>query len=139
MQHRGDNSHQIDVNQYTLARLSNVRAECVKEVLPERMKAVPNLVELSDGSWEALIMKNTATRLQDILETIFPESMVDVNYDPLEATAKDIQELGDGKAQIVLEYSFRQRADKVVEDGGPEEAAYYSHLLSFMDSTRTAA
>ena len=139
MQHRRDNFHQIDVTQYTLARLSNVGAECVKEVFPERMKAVPNIVELSDESWEVLILKKAGIRLQDIFKTILPESELDVKYNTFEATAEDLQEWGGGRAQFLLEHSFRQRADHVIKEGGPEEAAYYSHLLAFMDSKRAAA
>ena len=109
------------------------------KVFPERMTLLPNIVELSDRSWEIIVLKEAAIRLQHILKKILADSEVDLNYDPLEAAAKHLQEWGYGTAQTLLERSCRQRAEKVVKDGGPEEAAYYNHLLASMDSKRAAA
>lgn len=139
MQYKGDDSLQFDANQYILARLSNIGPEDVTEIFPERMTPLPNIVELNDGSWEIVVLKEKAMRLQEVLKNIAPISEVDLNYNPLEATEEDLQEWGDATARTLRERSFRQRAQKMVEDGGLEEAAYYNHLLAVMDSKRAAA
>ena len=133
------------LDQYKLVRLSNVDCGDIWKIFDEmvaRVNEVPSIVELDDGlnngSFEILVLKSYCLFLQDMLKKILPGSNVDLNYNPVEPADKDTEDWGVG-ARKLRELWFCQRAVRMVKEGGPVEAAYYAHLLTFMDLTIAAA
>ncbi|KAL8868946.1 MAG: hypothetical protein Q9198_008014, partial [Flavoplaca austrocitrina] len=95
----GDEGHPspppgLRADQYALIRLSNVKDRNVLETLDTEIgtvNEVPNIEELSDESWEICILESHRRTVQDTLGKIFSGSDVDLYYDPLEATANDLE------------------------------------------------
>jgi hypothetical protein len=109
-------------DQYTLIRLSKVEGRDVLNTLHERIgtvNEVPNIEELSDGSWEICILKSHCCTAQDTLSTIFPGSDVDLKYNPVEPTAKDLKIWDyDTAKELRQRWSFK-RAVRIVKNGRP--------------------
>jgi hypothetical protein len=122
-------------DQYTLIRLSKVEGRDVLDTLDERIgtvNEVPNIEELSDRSWEICILKSHCCTARDMLGTIFPGSDVDLNYNPVEPTAKDLKIWNyDTAKELHHRWSFK-RATRIVKNGWPAAAAYYTHFLEVM-------
>jgi hypothetical protein len=81
-------------DQYTLIRLSKVEGTNILETLDKQIGTVtevPNIEELSDGSWEICVLKSHCSTVQDTLDKIFPGVDIDLRYSPLEPTANDLK------------------------------------------------
>jgi hypothetical protein len=128
--------------QYTLIRLSKVEGRKVLETLDKEIgtvNEVPHIEELSDGSWEICILKSHCHTAQDTLNTIFPGSDVDLNYNPVEPTANDLKIWDYDAAKRLRHHWCFKRAIRIVQDGWPAAAAYYTYLLEGMCGLGEAA
>jgi hypothetical protein len=136
----GDKSHLspppgLRADQYTLIRLSKVKDENVLEKLDKKIGTVtevPNIEELSDGSWEICILKSHRRTVQDTLGKTFPGSDVDLYYNPFEPAANDLKIWDYDTAKKLRQHWFFQRAIRVVKKGWPAAAACYAYLLEVM-------
>ncbi len=147
----GDKSHPappsgLHVDQYTLVRLSEVEVEDEDEKVWEIFDTkigttleVPNIEELGDGSWEMVVLKSHCRALQDMLGKIYPGSNVDLNYDPVEPAASDLEFLGYDNAKKLREHLFSQRAERIINWSWSTVAAYYAYRLGVMDGLREGA
>jgi len=84
----------LHADQYTLVRLSEVEDGKVWEIFDTEIGTtheVPSIEKLDDGSWEMVVLQSHCSALQDRLGKIFPGSNVDLNYDPGEPAASDLE------------------------------------------------
>jgi hypothetical protein len=133
----GDKNHLspppgLRADQYTLIRLSKVEDREMLETLDAKIgtvNEVPNIEELSDGSWEICILKSHRHSVQDKLGKMFPGSEVDLYYDPLEPTATDLKFWDYDTAKKLRQYWFSQRAIRVAQSGWPAAATFYAYFL----------
>ena len=126
-------------DQYTLIRMFGVEDENVLKILDAnigKVNEVPHIEELSDGSWEICILKSHRHTIKDKLRQIFPGSNVELYYNPLGPTAKDLKIWGCGKAKMLYEEWFFERAIRVIKEGWPAGAACYAHRLKVMSGLR---
>ena len=100
------------------------------------MTEVPNIEELSDGSWEICILKSHRRTVQDTLAKTFPGSDVDLYYNPLEPAANDLKIWDYNTAKKLRQHWFFQRAIRVIKKGWPAAAACYAYLLEVMFGLR---
>jgi hypothetical protein len=125
-------------DQYTLIRLPRVEGRNILETLDANIGTVneaPNIVELSDLSWEICILKSHCRTVQGTLGKIFPGSDVDLNWNPLEPTANDLELWGYDEAKRLRQTWFSQRAIIIIKDGWPAAAACYAYFLEELGST----
>ena len=119
-------------DQYTLVLLSGVENESVLERIDTNIwpvNVVPSIVELSNGTWEICVRKSHCHIFHDTLGKIFPNSSVDLDYDPCEPTANDVELWGRDAAKKLYQDWFSQRATRIIEEGWPAAATYYTYLL----------
>lgn len=123
----------LGTNQYTLVRLSNVGDGNILNILDTRIGTVdevPSIEELNDGSWEMVVRKPYCPTLQAMLSKIFPDSDVDLNYDPTEPTVSEVDSLGYNLAKTLCKYLFIKRAERMVREGWPMAADCYEHFIA---------
>ena len=120
-------------DQYTLIRLSEVEDRNILEMLDTQigtMNQVLHIEELSDGSWEICILKSHSHAVQDALGKIFPDSDVDLKYNPFEPTANDLKIWDYDMAKKLRRLWFLPRAVRIVEKcWSAAAAAYYAYIL----------
>ncbi len=122
-------------DQYTLIRLSKVEKRKILKTLDTQIgtvNEVPNIEELSDGSWEICTLKSHCRTVHDTLEKIFPNSDVDLHYNPHEPTANDVKIWGYNAAKKLCRCRCAKRSIRIVKDGWPAAATYYASLLEVM-------
>lgn len=127
-------------DQYALVRLSKVEERNILETLDTKIgtaNEVPNIEELSDGSWEICILTSHRRTIQDRLGKIFSDSNVELYYDPLEPTATDLEFWDYDTAKKLRQCWFFQRAIRVIKNGWPAAAACYAYLLEVMFDLRS--
>ena len=118
-----------------LLQLSNVNCIDALKTLNEsigKVNEVLHIEELSDGSWEVVVLKSYCRILQDTLYETFANPGVDLNYDPLEPIAACVKLLGYSAARNLSKHLFGQRAERIIKDGSPA-AAYFAYRLAIMD------
>ncbi len=132
----------LHADQYTLVRLSEVEDGKVWEIFDTEIGTtheVPSIEKLDDGSWEMVVLQSHCSALQDRLGKIFPGSNVDLNYDPGEPAASDLEFWNYDTAKKLREHWFSQRANRMINTAWPAAAAYYAHHLGVMDGLREGA
>jgi len=134
----------LHADQYTLVRLFEVEDEDGKvgEIFDTKIGTtheVASIEELDDGSWEMVVLQSHCRALQDRLGKIFPGSKVDLNYDPVEPVASDLESWGYDRAKKLRERWFSQRAKKMINTAWPAAAASYAHHLGVMKELREGA
>jgi hypothetical protein len=140
----GDESHLspppgLRTDQYTLIRLFKVEDRKILKKLDTEIGTVneaPNFEELRDGSWEICILESRRRTVSHILGKIFPGSHVDLHHNPLEPTTDDLKIWDYDAAKSLLQHWFFERAIRVIRNGWPAAAAYYSYLLEVMFGLR---
>jgi len=100
---------------------------------------VPNIEKLNDGSWEICMLKSYRFIAQSTLGEIFPDSDIDLHYNPLEPPAEDVKVWGYDKAKKVCRQWLFNRAIRVVSEGWSVAATYFSSLLRVMCGLDEAA
>ena len=129
----------FSTDQYTLVRLSNAGDGDILEKLDTNIGTgyeVLSIEELIDGSWEMVTLKSYCCTLQDTLSKMFPGSNVDLNYDPLEPTASDVEYVGHNTAKKLCQYWFLKRAERMIQVAWPMAAAYYACLVERMNGPK---
>ena len=120
-------------DQYTLIRLSEVEDRKILEALDTQigtLNQVLHIEELSDGSWEICILRSHCRAVQDTLGKVFPDSDVDLKYNPFEPTANDLKIWDYDTAKKLRRLWFLPRAVRIVQKGWPAAAAaYYAYIL----------
>lgn len=132
----------ISTDQYTLVRLSNAGDGDILDKLDTNIGTgdeVPSIEELIDGSWEMVALKSYCCTLQDKLSKIFPDSNVNLNYDPLEPTASDVESMGHNAAKKLCQYWFLKRAERMIQMAWPMAAAYYAYLVERMNGRKRSS
>ncbi|KAI9736734.1 MAG: hypothetical protein M1834_000938 [Cirrosporium novae-zelandiae] len=127
---------------YTLVRLSNVEDGTGEEILEKldrgigEIHEVASTIELNDGSWEIVVLRLYLPTLQDKLSKIFPNSIVDLKYNPMEPSVDDVKYWGYGNAKALNTDWFSKRAGKMIKEAWPTASAYYSYLMGRCGQTR---
>ncbi len=132
----------LSADDYTLIRLSNVEDRRLLETFDEMIGPVfevPNIEKLNDGSWEICILKSYRLIAQSRLSEIFPDSDIDLLYNPLKPTAQNVEVWGHDNAKKVCRQWLFERSIRVVSEGWSVAAAYYSSLLRVMFGLDEAA
>jgi hypothetical protein len=132
----------VYADEYRLIRLSKVEDRKISETLDARIgtvNEVPNIEELGDGSWEICILKSHRRTALDMLGKIFPGSDVDLDYNPLEPTANNLEFWDYDTAKKLRQQWFFQRAIRVIQNGWPAGAACYVYLLEVMFGFRSGS
>ena len=101
------------------------------------MSEVPNIEELSDGSWEICILKSHRRTVQDTLGKMFSGADVDLYYDPLKPTADNLEFWDYDTAKKLGQGWFFQRAIRVIKNGCPPAAACHAYFLEVMFGLRS--
>jgi hypothetical protein len=81
---------------------------------------------------EICVLKSYYLIAQGILGKIFPDSDIDLYYNPLEPTAKDVELWGHHNVKKLHQQCLFERAIRIVDEGWPAAAAYYTSLLRVM-------
>ena len=81
----------LRADDYTLIRLSNRRLLETLDKIIGLIFEMPNIEKLNDGSWEICILKLYHLIAQSTLGKMFPDSDIDLHYNPLEPTAQDVK------------------------------------------------
>ncbi|KAG9228121.1 hypothetical protein BJ875DRAFT_490198 [Amylocarpus encephaloides] len=87
---------EFDCGSYTTVRLSNLGYRPPQEI-PEKLdkiknlNQVPSVLELSDESWEMVVLKSYLLELENKLTNMCPGCDVDLDYDPTEPRREDIK------------------------------------------------
>jgi len=84
-------------------------------------------------------LKSYCLIAQSTLGKMFPDSDIDLHYNPLEPTAQDVEVWGYDKAKKVCRQWLFKRSIRVVSEGWSVAAAYYSSLLRVMFGLDEAA
>ena len=129
----------FSTDQYTLVRLSNAGDGDILDKLYKNIWTgyeVPSIEELIDGSWEMVTLKSHCCTLREKLGKMFPDSSFNLNYDPLEPTASDVESMGHNTAKKLCQYWFLKRAERMVEVAWPMAAAYYAYLVQRMNGRK---
>ena len=127
-------------DQYTLIRLSNVGSREVWKRFnggTELDNRVPHIEELVDESWELIVLKSYRLSFRERLEEMFAGSKVDLNYDPLEPIVQHVKLWGYGTAKELAEYSFLQRAKRILKDGSPAARGLIGSVGNGLETTVT--
>jgi hypothetical protein len=103
-----------------------------------KVDEVLHIEELSDGSWEVVVLKSYCRMLQDTLYETFANPDVNLKYDPLEPIAADVELLGYGAARNLSKHLFVQRAERIIKEGSPA-AAYFAYRLAIMNGPRAGS
>ena len=130
----------LRADQYALIRLSKVNDRNVWTTLDTKIgtvNEVPNIEELNDGSLEICILKSHRRTVQETLGKIFPDSDVELDYDPLDPTANYLR-FGDDAAKRLYQCLFFERATRVIKKGWPAAVACYAYLLHEMFEPHSA-
>lgn len=117
-------------DRYTLLRLSNIGHRDALKIL--KTNVFPHIQELDDGSWEMAVLKSYSHSFRDTLRMMFPESSIDLDYDPLEPTANDVELWGYSAAKELSEHMFLQRSEMVDWKGSPAAAPHFAYLQRIM-------
>jgi len=132
----------LRADHYTLIRLIDVADWSLLETLDTTIgtiNEVPNIEELSDGSLEICVLKSYRFTAQGKLGKIFPDSDIELYYNPLEPTAKDVEVWSyDQAKKLHLQWLF-ERSLRIVSKGWPAAAAFYFDLLRVMCGLAEAA
>jgi len=129
----------LRADDYTLIRLSNRRLLETLDKIIGLIFEMPNIEKLNDGSWEICILKSYCLIAQSTLGKMFPDSDIDLHYNPLEPTAQDVKVWGYDKAKKACRQWLFERSIRVVSEGWSVAAAYYSSLLRVMFGLDEAA
>ena len=132
----------LRADDYTLIRLFDVRDRSLLETIDKTIgtvNEVPNIEELSDASLEICVLESYCLTAQGILGKIFPDSDIDLDYNPLEPTAKDVELWGYHDAKKLHQQCLFERAMRIVDEGWPAAAIYYTSLLRVMCGIGEAA
>lgn len=84
----------LRADDYTLIRLFNVKDRRLLETFDKMIRLifeVPNIEKLNDGSWEIYILKSYHLITQSTLSEMFPDSDINLHYNPLKPTAQDVE------------------------------------------------
>lgn len=102
-------SHQSAM-QESLMRVSDIEDQGVKALFCSilRSPGVVHSLELSDASWEVKIQAPYCRQIQARLTHLFPNITIDLDYDPMRPSAKDVARWG-SEAQALCNYLFSQR------------------------------
>jgi hypothetical protein len=120
-------------NQYRLLRLSKAAGEDISEILYTKVRTMNelcNIEELSDGSWELLVLNAHCDRLEVTFGQILPGWNVDLVYDPEDPTIDDLKNWNYAMAKQLRQSWFRERAGRVVKRKLYPAAAYYNYRLA---------
>ena len=118
-------------DRYTLIRLSNTGDSNVPDLLDTNLGLyeAPHVEELSDGSWEICVLESSILTIRDMLQKILPQSNVDIHYNHLEPTAKDLRHWDYSKARKLRWIWFEKRVIRIRKEGWPAAANHYNQLL----------
>lgn len=117
-------------DRYTLLRLSNIGHRDALKIL--KTNVFPHIEELDDGSWEIAVLKPYSQSFRDTLRKMFPESSIDLDYDPLEPTANDVELWGYCAAKELSEHMFLQRSEMVDWKGSPAATPHFGYLQAIL-------
>lgn len=67
-----------------------------------------------------------------MMSKVFPDSDIDLQYNPLERTAKEVELWSHHNANKLHQQCLLGRAMRIVDEGWPAVAAYYISLLRVM-------
>ena len=124
---------------YTLIHLFNQRLLKTLDKIIELIFEMPNIEKLNDGLWEICILKSYCLIAQSTLSKMFPDSDIDLHYNPLEPTAQNVKVWGYDKAKKACQQWLFKRSIRVVSEGWSVAAACYSNLLRVMFGLDEAA
>ena len=113
---------------YTLISLSNVTADQMCESFYTKTSAfeeVSNIEEVNGGIWEICVLKLHRGILWDKLRAAFPDSVIDLNWEPCEPTATDLEHWSKQVAQQLRQQWFVQRANRIIQRLWPTPPALY--------------
>jgi hypothetical protein len=76
---------------YTLICLFNQRLLKTLDKIIGLIFEMPNIEKLNDESWEICILKSYCLIAQSTLDKMFPDSDINLHYNPLEPTAQNVK------------------------------------------------
>ena len=121
---------------YTLIRLSKVEGSMVPEELYREFRGtdtIGSIIGLDDGSWEICIHESHRRAVRNRLQEIFPDSDVDLDYNPFEPTADSSEDCEHDMARRRCRRLFVRRATRLIGGGSwPAAAKCYTDLLNNM-------
>jgi hypothetical protein len=132
-----DNLLQIPTNQdpspedYLLVRAYGISDDKLLDDTIENVIAFPSILPLEDGSHEIVVLKSFCAILQSTIRDLYPSSIIDRSYDPLQPTTDAIQKWGYDLAANMSRKSFDERADTQSREGLPLSAKVYAHIRTF--------
>jgi hypothetical protein len=96
-----------------------------------KISEVASIIELADQTWEIVVLDHYLPCFLKTVSKEFPESWVDVDYDPFQPDPDDISYHGYHTAQVLCMSRLGKRADRMIADSWEEGAAFYTHLKEY--------
>lgn len=96
-----------------------------------KIQDVPSIQQLNDGSWELCVRKSMISTVQEKIQAMFPGSNVDINYDPTEPTAADLELCMSDyeQAKWLCGQQLLERSIKILKRGWSPAAGHYQRYV----------